>query len=64
MSDIPPATVTDILPATGKFNPLTADTDYIRFIITITRQLLMLKIKHDIIQQYIKIADLHFVKSE
>ena len=49
-------------------NPLTAGAAYIRVFIFyqhIKYPLLnMLKIKYDIIQQYLKIVDLHFVKCE
>ena len=49
-------------------NPLTAGVAYMRVFIFyqhITYHFLnMLKIKYDINQQYLKTADLHFVKSE
>ena len=51
-----------------RFNPLTAGAAYMRvlfFYQHIKYHLLnMLKIQFDINQQYLKIVDLHFVKSE
>ena len=57
----------EVDPRAVKVNPLTAGVAYIRvfiFYLQIKYHLLnMLKIKYDINQQYLKTADLNFVKS-
>ena len=53
--------------AKPRFNPLTAGAAYVRVFISIstlrTTLIIMIKIKCDIKQQYLKRVDLHFVKS-